>query len=137
MDLAALKAEGVVPQVAKRAKVIVWGKLAGKPALKGIAVSKGARAAIEAAGGTVELPELKPAEGKKAERRNAYIAKAKERAAPRSKTEKQSAPAQKPAKHDRKAKAEPKSESKPRTESKPKADAKGDSKAKGKAGKGE
>ena len=56
IDLAALKAAGVVPHPALRAKVILAGELKRKIALKGIAISKGARAAIEAAGGSVELP---------------------------------------------------------------------------------
>ena len=56
IDLAALKAAGVVPHLALRAKVILAGEIQRKVALKGIAISKGARAAIEAAGGTVESP---------------------------------------------------------------------------------
>ena len=55
IDLAALKAAGIVPTLALRAKVILAGKIERKVALKGIAISKGARAAIEAAGGSVEL----------------------------------------------------------------------------------
>ena len=54
IDLAALKEAGVVPQLALRAKVIVSGELKRKVALKGLAVTKGARAAIEGAGGSVE-----------------------------------------------------------------------------------
>ena len=62
IDLAALKAAGIVPQSALRAKVILAGKLERKITLKGIAISKGARAAIEAAGGSVEAPaEAAPA----------------------------------------------------------------------------
>jgi len=56
IDLATLKSAGVVPQLALRAKVILSGELKRKVALKGIAVTKGARAAIEAAGGTIETP---------------------------------------------------------------------------------
>src|SRR2546421_128085 len=51
IDLAALKAYGVVPQVALRAKVILAGAIQRKVVLKGIGISKGARAAIQAAGG--------------------------------------------------------------------------------------
>src|SRR5437870_1986470 len=47
IDLAALKEAGVVPVFSDAAKVIVSGKLTRKVALTGIAVSKGARAAIE------------------------------------------------------------------------------------------
>jgi len=56
IDLDVLKEAGVVPQAALRAKVIVAGELKRKVALKGLLASKGARAAIEAAGGNVELP---------------------------------------------------------------------------------
>jgi len=56
IDLAALKSAGVVPQPALRAKVILAGSIKRKVALKGLLVSKGARAAIEAAGGSVETP---------------------------------------------------------------------------------
>jgi large subunit ribosomal protein L15 len=64
LDLAALKAAGLVPQLAGKAKVILAGKIERKIALKGVGVSKGARAAIEAAGGSVELPEAQPAPGR-------------------------------------------------------------------------
>jgi large subunit ribosomal protein L15 len=64
IDLAALKAAGLVPQLASRAKVILAGKIERRIALKGVGVSKGARAAVEAAGGSVELPEPQPAPGK-------------------------------------------------------------------------
>jgi large subunit ribosomal protein L15 len=56
IDLAVLKDAGVVHHLALRAKVILAGELKRKVALKGLLVSKGARAAIEAAGGKVELP---------------------------------------------------------------------------------
>ena len=54
IDLAALKAEGVVPGRTLVAKVILSGKLSRKLVLKGVKATKGARAAIEAAGGKVE-----------------------------------------------------------------------------------
>ncbi len=53
IDLAALKAAGLVPPAAKKAKVIVAGKLAGRVSIVGLMTSKGAKAAIEAAGGSV------------------------------------------------------------------------------------
>ena len=56
IDLAVLKSAGVVPHPALRAKVILAGEIKRKIAVKGLLVSKGARAAIEAAGGQVELP---------------------------------------------------------------------------------
>jgi large subunit ribosomal protein L15 len=60
IDLAALKEAGIVPDAAISAKVIVSGKLTRKVALTGIAVSKGARAAIEAAGGSTDAPIPQP-----------------------------------------------------------------------------
>lgn len=53
VDLLVLKAAGVVPQLASGAKVILSGSLTRAVALEGIAATKGARAAIEAAGGSV------------------------------------------------------------------------------------
>lgn len=53
IDLAALKEAGVVARSAKQAKLIKTGELTRKVALKGILVTKGARAAVEAAGGSV------------------------------------------------------------------------------------
>ena len=60
VDLAALKEAGVVADAALSAKVIVSGKLTRKVELVGIAVSKGARAAIEAAGGSTDAPMPQP-----------------------------------------------------------------------------
>jgi hypothetical protein len=60
IDLAALKEAGVVPEYAKGAKVIVSGKLTRKVALVGVSVSKGARSAIEAAGGSTDAPIPQP-----------------------------------------------------------------------------
>jgi len=53
VDLLSLKQAGVVPQLAKAAKVILSGKLTRSVALRGVAATKGAKAAIEAAGGSV------------------------------------------------------------------------------------
>ena len=53
VDLLSLKAAGVVSQLARSAKVILSGTLERKVALKGVAATKGAKAAIEAAGGSV------------------------------------------------------------------------------------
>jgi large subunit ribosomal protein L15 len=55
IDLDVLKAEGIVPRDVLTAKVILSGKIARKVALKGVKASKGARAAIEAAGGSVDV----------------------------------------------------------------------------------
>ena len=54
IDLLALKAAGLVPIQTERVKVILAGELKKKVTLKGVAVSAGARKAIEAAGGKVE-----------------------------------------------------------------------------------
>jgi large subunit ribosomal protein L15 len=53
IDFLALKAAGIVPTLAKSAKVIKAGALTKAVKLTGIAVTKGAKAAIEAAGGSV------------------------------------------------------------------------------------
>ena len=53
IDLLALKAAGVVPALAKTAKVIKTGKLDKAVKLSGLTATKGARAAIEAAGGSL------------------------------------------------------------------------------------
>ena len=53
IDLIALKAAGMVPAIAKTAKVIKTGKLDKKVKLVGVLATKGAKAAIEAAGGSV------------------------------------------------------------------------------------
>jgi large subunit ribosomal protein L15 len=53
-DLASLKKAGVVPATAERARVMLSGKIARAMTVRGVAVTKGARAAIEAAGGKVE-----------------------------------------------------------------------------------
>lgn len=59
IDLAVLKAANVVSATALQAKVIKSGELSRKVVLKGVLVTKGARAAIEAAGGSAE--EVQPA----------------------------------------------------------------------------
>jgi large subunit ribosomal protein L15 len=53
IDLLALKAAGIVPSIAKSAKVIRTGKLERAVKLSGIAATAGAKAAIEAAGGSI------------------------------------------------------------------------------------
>ena len=52
-----------------RAKVILAGEIKRKVAVKGLLVSKGARTAIEAAGGSIELPPPAAPDGEKAQRR--------------------------------------------------------------------
>ena len=53
VDLLALKAAKLVSQLAQTVKVIKRGELTKKVALKGIGATAGAKAAIEAAGGSV------------------------------------------------------------------------------------
>ena len=68
VDLAALQAAGIVSKKALGAKIILSGKLSKKLNVKGdVKASKGARAAIEGAGGKVEVIEKQQAV-KKAEK---------------------------------------------------------------------
>ena len=54
IDVEALIKAGVAPVGTERAKVVLSGKLEKAVTLKGIAVTRGARAAIEAVGGKIE-----------------------------------------------------------------------------------
>ncbi len=54
VDLAALKAAGLVPKSTRRAKVFLSGTIDRAVRVVGLGVSRGAREAIEAAGGSVE-----------------------------------------------------------------------------------
>lgn len=54
VDMGALKAAGVIRQGTLHAKIIASGEIARAVTVRGVRVSKGARAAIEAAGGKVE-----------------------------------------------------------------------------------
>jgi len=54
IDLEVLKKARLVPDQASRAKVFVSGKLENAVRLKGVAVTRGAREAIEKAGGSIE-----------------------------------------------------------------------------------
>jgi large subunit ribosomal protein L15 len=53
VDLLVLKQAGVIPGDALSAKVILSGELTKAVALRGVGATKGAKAAIEAAGGNV------------------------------------------------------------------------------------
>ena len=53
IDLLVLKQAGIVSGAAKAAKIYLAGEIGKAVKLRGIAVTKGARAAIEAAGGTI------------------------------------------------------------------------------------
>ena len=56
INLDVLKKAGVVSRLAKQAKVILAGEIKRKISLKGLLASKGAQAAIEKAGGSIEQP---------------------------------------------------------------------------------
>lgn len=54
IDFDALKAAGLVETRAERAKIVKKGELTRAIKVRGVAVTAGARAAIEAAGGSIE-----------------------------------------------------------------------------------
>jgi len=54
IDFAALKSAGLIGTRASRAKIVKKGEIKRAVKLKGVAVTAGAKAAIEAAGGSVE-----------------------------------------------------------------------------------
>lgn len=53
VDLLALKQAGIVSELAKNVRIILSGELTKAVNVKGLAATKGAKAAIEAAGGSV------------------------------------------------------------------------------------
>lgn len=59
IDILVLKEAGIVPVVALSAKIMLSGKINHAVKLKGVLASKGAKAAIEKAGGSVENVETK------------------------------------------------------------------------------
>ncbi len=68
IDLLVLKQAGVISALALDARVIKSGELSRKVSVRGIAVTKGARAAIEAAGGSVAASAEKKSGARKAAR---------------------------------------------------------------------
>ena len=54
IDLLSLKTAGVIPQQTTRAKVFASGEITKAVKLKGVAVTKGTREAIDKAGGSIE-----------------------------------------------------------------------------------
>jgi large subunit ribosomal protein L15 len=54
IDLASLKAANLVPEQSLRARIVLSGSVARAVTVKGVHVTKGARSAIEGAGGKVE-----------------------------------------------------------------------------------
>ena len=69
IDLQLLKEAGIVSRRALGAKVILSGKLERKVSLKEILVTKGARAMIEGAGGSIHITEKPKVEKKKKEKK--------------------------------------------------------------------
>lgn len=53
IDMLALKAAGIISQLSLTAKVILSGAITRKVTLRGVGATKGAKAAIEAAGGSI------------------------------------------------------------------------------------
>ena len=76
IDLAVLKQAGVVSALALDARVVKTGDLKRKVTVRGIGVTKGARAAIEAVGGSVAEPAVTPDTAKKAAAKKAAADKA-------------------------------------------------------------
>ena len=54
IDLAALKSADIIGENIKRAKVFLSGEVTKALTIKGLALTKGARAAVESAGGKIE-----------------------------------------------------------------------------------
>lgn len=102
VDLMVLKQAGVVSALALDARVIKSGELARTVTVRGIGVTAGARAAIEAAGGSVVVAAVEKPAGKKAAQHaarrkqlEASIAAAEGKAAPAKKGAKPAADAPK------------------------------------------
>ncbi len=112
IDLMVLKQAGIISALAQDARVIKSGDLKRKVTVRGIGVTKGARAAIEAAGGSV-------ADGQaKAEHKKAAGAKQRAEALKKKLAELAAKPAEKPAE----AKKAPKTDKAEKAEKAQKAD---------------
>jgi large subunit ribosomal protein L15 len=79
IDLMVLKQAGVVSTLALDARVIKSGELSRKVSVRGIGVTKGAREAIEGAGGSVAEPAAGKAEAEKARREKSAAKKNKKK----------------------------------------------------------
>jgi large subunit ribosomal protein L15 len=55
IDLESLKKANVIPATSLRARIVASGSIARKVTVKGVHVTKGAKTAIEAAGGQIEV----------------------------------------------------------------------------------
>ena len=64
MDIEALKKANVIPTFADSAKIVLSGEIKKAYSVKGVGATKGAREAIEKAGGSVEALPPKPAPAK-------------------------------------------------------------------------
>jgi large subunit ribosomal protein L15 len=64
IDIDALKKANIIPTFADQAKVVLSGEIKKAVTLKGVGATKGAKEAIEKAGGTVEPLPPKPAPAK-------------------------------------------------------------------------
>jgi large subunit ribosomal protein L15 len=64
VDIEALKKANVIPTFADHAKIVLSGEIKKAYSVKGIGATKGAREAIEKAGGSVEALPPKPAPAK-------------------------------------------------------------------------
>jgi len=126
VDLLTLKQAGIVSIHALDARVVLSGELKRKVSVRGIGVTKGARVAIEAAGGTIAAAAAPAADAKPGKR----LAKAQARAKARAEGIAKAAPIVKAeAKPAAKAKKADAAEAKPKGEAKPKAEGKGKAKA--------
>jgi large subunit ribosomal protein L15 len=76
IDLAVLKQAGVVSALALDARIVRTGELKRRVAVRGIGATKAAKAAIEAAGGSVAEPAMTPDTAKKAAAKKAAADKA-------------------------------------------------------------
>jgi len=68
VDLAALRAAKLVPTSAKHVKIVKKGEISKALVLKGVLATAGARAAIEAAGGSFEDAPVAPKRGRLAKK---------------------------------------------------------------------
>ena len=64
VDIEALKKANIIPTFAGHAKIVLSGEITKAYSIKGIGATKGAREAIEKAGGSVEALPPKPAPAK-------------------------------------------------------------------------
>ena len=115
VDLAALMEASVIKRSIKRARVILSGKIARPVTLKGLHATKGARAAIEAAGGKVEAapPQRKGSLQKAAAGASQKAAAGAAKAKPAPKAGAKAAPKAAQAKPKAGSKAEGKAKAKP------------------------